>query len=159
MELIVFPNGQTQAMDNSNPLKKLNDPNQYQIHCYLIPDYLLGSGLTPLTTFYVFKMCYRIVVKMNLHSRWHKTVKKMLRIQKRLVVEFMYDLLEYVTNGFIKIRVEEYFLVMFPTRTNSLSCMTKIWKGSKLLLTQSLMKDLMIVPSIIYHQIVKIFVN
>ena len=32
METIVFPNKQTQVVDNSNPLNKLDDPNQYQMY-------------------------------------------------------------------------------------------------------------------------------
>ena len=32
METIVFPDEQTQIIDNSNPLNKLDDPNRYQMY-------------------------------------------------------------------------------------------------------------------------------
>ena len=121
---------------------------------FLLWDYLLVSGLRRLITYYAFQMLYHIVVRINLLSIVPMTEKIISRIWKLLVASFMYDRLVFVTSVSIKILDKEFFLIMFPILINYLFDMMKIWKGSKLLLTQNLMRVLMISQSIIYHRIV-----
>ena len=123
---------------------------------FLLWDYLLVSGLRRLITYYAFQMLYHIVVRINLLSIVPMTEKIISRIWKLLVASFMYDRLVFVTSVSIKILDKEFFLIMFPILINYLFDMMKIWKGSKLLLTQNLMRVLMISQSIIYHRIVNI---